>query len=160
LVMEGMKLQPCEPGMVDGRDAILLADQLLYAGANECLIWSVFAKRGLGFNADQGDTDDRFDQVENFSVPLACVAGLDESLYSAQLNVYPNPTHGNVNISFSDNSMLSSVRLLDINGREVMTVDNFNESTLSFDISMFKSGIYFVEVTNEGGSQTRKIILE
>ena len=41
-----------------------------------------------------------------------------------------------------------------------MTVDNFNESTLSFDISMFKSGIYFVEVTNEGGSQTRKIILE
>lgn len=160
LVMEGMKLQPCEPGMVDGRDAILLADQLLYAGANECLIWSVFAKRGLGVNAQQGDTDDRFDQVENFSVPLACVAGLDESLYSAQLNVSPNPTQGNVSISFSDNSMVSSVRVLDINGREVLTIDNSDESTLSFDMSVFKSGVYFVEVTNEAGSQTRKIIKE
>ena len=160
LVMEGMKLQPCSPGMVDGRDAILLADQLLNGGVNECLIWSVFAKRGLGINAQQGDTDDRFDQVENFNVPLACLAGLDESLYSAQLNVYPNPTHGNVSISFSDNSVLSTVRVLDINGREVLIIDNSQESTLSFDISTYQSGIYFVEVTNESGTQTRKIIKE
>jgi Fungalysin metallopeptidase (M36) len=32
LVVDGMKLQPCDPGFVDGRDAILLADQLLTDG--------------------------------------------------------------------------------------------------------------------------------
>jgi len=76
------------------------------------------------------------------------------------LNVSPNPTQGNVSISFSDNSMVSSVRVLDINGREVLAIDNSDESTLSFDMSVFKSGVYFVEVTNEAGSQTRKIIKE
>ena len=160
LVMEGMKIQPCEPGMVDGRDAILAADQLLYAGANECLIWSVFAKRGLGINAQQGDTDDRFDQVENFNVPLSCLAGLDESVYNAQLNIYPNPTQGNVSISLSDNSVLSQVRVLDVNGREIIKFENLNDSKLNFDIYNYQSGIYFVEVTNESGTRTRKIIKE
>ncbi|PHR30935.1 MAG: hypothetical protein COA38_09405 [Fluviicola sp.] len=69
LVINGLKLQPCSPGFVDGRDAILEADQLLYNGANECLIWTVFANRGLGFSADQGDTDSRSDQVEAFDLP-------------------------------------------------------------------------------------------
>ena len=33
LVMDGMKLQPCSPGFVDGRDAILEADMLTNGGA-------------------------------------------------------------------------------------------------------------------------------
>ena len=37
LVIDGMKLQPCSPGFVDGRDAIL-ADQLLTNGENQCAI--------------------------------------------------------------------------------------------------------------------------
>ena len=160
LVMEGMKLQPCEPGMVDGRDAIILADMLLNQGANECLIWSVFAKRGLGFNAQQGSTDDRFDQVENFNVPLACLAGLDENMNQAQLNVYPNPTQGNVSLSFSDASNLNQIRVIDINGREILSIQDFKEANYSFDLFNYKAGVYFVEVTNEHGTQTRKIIKE
>lgn len=72
LVTEGMKLQPCNPGMVDGRDAILLADQLFYNGANQCLIWEAFARRGLGASASQGSSFDRFDQLEAFDLPLLC----------------------------------------------------------------------------------------
>ena len=48
LVTEGMKLQACTPGFVDGRTGILLADELFYDSQNRCLIWEVFAKRGLG----------------------------------------------------------------------------------------------------------------
>ena len=48
LVTEGMKLQPCSPGFVDGRDAIFAADIAIYGGANECILWDAFAKRGLG----------------------------------------------------------------------------------------------------------------
>ena len=73
LVMEGMKLQPCRPGFVDGRDAILEADELLYDGAHKCLIWEAFAKRGLGYSADQGDSDDRTDQEEAFDLPPWCL---------------------------------------------------------------------------------------
>ena len=72
LVMDGMKLQRCNPGFVDGRDAILLADELNNDGANYCLIWEVFARRGLGYYADQGSSGDRFDGVENFETAPLC----------------------------------------------------------------------------------------
>lgn len=72
LVTEGMKLQPCSPGFVDGRDAILLADQQLYGGANQCLIWQAFATRGLGFSADQGSSNDRCDGTEAFDLAPTC----------------------------------------------------------------------------------------
>lgn len=69
LVTEGLKLQPCAPGFVDGRDAILAADVAIYGGANECLIWDAFAKRGLGLSADQGSSASRTDGTEAFDTP-------------------------------------------------------------------------------------------
>lgn len=72
LVMDGMKFQVCRPGFVDGRDAILAADVALTGGANQCEIWRGFAKRGLGFSADQGSSLNRFDGVEAFDLPAAC----------------------------------------------------------------------------------------
>jgi len=71
LVIDGLKLQPCSPGFVDGRDAILLADRINSGGANQELIWKAFAKRGLGFNARQGSSNNRSDQVEDFTLPPA-----------------------------------------------------------------------------------------
>jgi len=69
LITNGMKMQACDPGFVDGRDAILAADQMLYNGEHQCLIWEVFANRGLGFSADQGDSDERDDQIAAFDLP-------------------------------------------------------------------------------------------
>jgi len=71
IVLEGMKLQPCGPGFVDGRDAIFAADQALYGGANECLLWDAFAKRGLGVSADQGSTNSVADGTPAFDTPSA-----------------------------------------------------------------------------------------
>ncbi|MEL6635235.1 MAG: M36 family metallopeptidase [Bacteroidota bacterium] len=76
LVMEGLKMQACQPGFVDGRDAILAADDLLYGGANECLIWRVFARRGLGFYANQGNANDPGDQREDFEPLPTCIPAL------------------------------------------------------------------------------------
>lgn len=70
LVMTGLKLQPCSPTFVEQRDAILAADQMLYGGANKCLIWEAFAKRGLGFSAQSG-TNARGDETEAFDMPPA-----------------------------------------------------------------------------------------
>lgn len=69
LIMQGMKMQACSPGFIDGRDAILAADQVLYNSEHQCLIWEVFAKRGLGFSADQGSSNDRTDQTAAFDLP-------------------------------------------------------------------------------------------
>jgi len=79
LVVEGMKLQPCSPGFVDGRDAILQADELLYGGANRCLIWQAFADRGLGFSASQGSSGSRTDGTPAFDVPRTCTVELHKT---------------------------------------------------------------------------------
>jgi hypothetical protein len=75
LVIEGMKLQPCSPGFVSGRDAILAADLALYGGANQCLIWNAFANRGLGVSASQGSSNSRTDQTEAFDLPATTYNG-------------------------------------------------------------------------------------
>ena len=87
LVIEGMKLQPCSPGFVDGRDAIFAADQALYGGANECLLWDAFAKRGLGFSANQGSSGSRSDGTQAFDTPsqTASLSILDEVCASSEV---------------------------------------------------------------------------
>jgi len=76
LVMDGMKFQPCRPGFVDGRDAILTADIALTGGENQCEIWRGFAKRGLGFSASQGSSISRVDGVEAFDLPASCTTAV------------------------------------------------------------------------------------
>ncbi len=69
LVLEGMKLQICGPGFLDSRDGILMADQLLYNGAHRCIIWNAFARRGMGFFAQEGDANVAGDETADFSMP-------------------------------------------------------------------------------------------
>jgi extracellular elastinolytic metalloproteinase len=76
LVMDGMKLQPCNPGFLDGRDAILAADRANYGGENQCLIWSVFARRGMGYSAKQGLGSKATDNAEAFDVLPSCLKTL------------------------------------------------------------------------------------
>ncbi|MEN0047224.1 MAG: T9SS-dependent M36 family metallopeptidase [Bacteroidota bacterium] len=75
LVLNGMKMQTCNPGFVDGRDAILAADDALYGGANKCTIWNAFARRGLGFSANQGGSASNTDGTEAFDLPTSCGSG-------------------------------------------------------------------------------------
>jgi extracellular elastinolytic metalloproteinase len=65
LIIDGMKLQPCFPSFVDGRDAIIQADIILYGGIHVCDLWKGFAKRGLGIGAKKGG-------FESFQVPFNC----------------------------------------------------------------------------------------
>jgi extracellular elastinolytic metalloproteinase len=69
LVTDGLKMQGCFPGFLDGRDGILAADEALTGGENACTLWSTFARRGLGFSATQGMSADRNDNTEAFDVP-------------------------------------------------------------------------------------------
>jgi len=70
LVLEGLKLQPCNPGFIDARNAILQADQNLFGGVYSCAIWEAFRRRGMGPNASQGSSDNVNDQTPDYSSAL------------------------------------------------------------------------------------------
>lgn len=55
LVLNGMKFTPNRPSFLNARDGILQADQNLFAGANRCAIWTVFARHGMGVSAVGND---------------------------------------------------------------------------------------------------------
>jgi extracellular elastinolytic metalloproteinase len=76
LVMEGMKMQPCNPGFIDGRNAILKADEIHFNSTHKCMLWNVFALRGFGYFADGGSKNDRDDGSENFESLPTCIEKL------------------------------------------------------------------------------------
>lgn len=76
LIMDGMKLQTCEPGFISGRDAILAADSINFNGANSCIIWEAYARRGMGWGASEGSTQDRNDGVQSFETRPTCIQEL------------------------------------------------------------------------------------
>lgn len=68
LVTEAMSLSPADPSFLDARDAILAADQAIYGGRYNAAIWSVFAKRGMGWFASVSGSADT-SAVEDFRLP-------------------------------------------------------------------------------------------
>ena len=73
LVTLGLKLQPCSVGFIDGRNAILAADDALYGGAHRCAIINAFARRGMGLFASQGSSGSVTDQVPDFTADASSV---------------------------------------------------------------------------------------
>jgi extracellular elastinolytic metalloproteinase len=101
LVMMGMKLQPCSPGFIDGRNAILKADTILFNGKYSCAIWNAFAQRGMGAYASQGSSASYTDQLPDFSTPSSAnmtkkvdkaIAAMNEELtYSFKVTAQCGP---------------------------------------------------------------------
>lgn len=119
LIMDGMKLQPCSPGFVDGRDAILFADELAYDGAHACTIWQAFARRGLGYSASQGSSFSVDDQVAAFDVPAFCATGISETGTTAiGFTVTSVPGTGQVQLLLDASAQQQAdVRLIGMDGR-------------------------------------------
>ena len=70
LVIEGLKNTANNPGFVSGRDGILQADQDLYGGQYNCIIWDTFAARGVGVDANEntnGGSNGNTDQATSFT---------------------------------------------------------------------------------------------
>ncbi|MEO8764075.1 MAG: M36 family metallopeptidase [Ginsengibacter sp.] len=72
LVIDGLKMQVCSPGFLNSRNAILSADTIDNAAANSCLIWTAFARRGMGYSALQGSSNSTNDQTVAFDLPPTC----------------------------------------------------------------------------------------
>ncbi|WP_299223065.1 T9SS-dependent M36 family metallopeptidase [uncultured Aquimarina sp.] len=168
LVIDGLKLQACNPGFVDGRDAILAAaDNLPNSEDNKCLIWSVFAKRGVGYSADQGFTNSRTDQTEAFDLPptseLDCTTftlGVGD-VNAGVFQIYPNPSDGAFDIRVAENVGNSTISIFDIKGRVVYKDETILTNTHRIETNL-RSGIYLLRIEAENGTaiSTSKIVIQ
>jgi hypothetical protein len=162
LVVDGMKLQACSPGFVDGRDAILLADRLSNGGANQCLIWEAFARRGLGLSASQGSSQSLSDGVEAFDVPSTpgCLLGTSEIGFESNFSIYPNPSNGNINISSILDAGDVTISIVDLNGRKVFTQEVELQSSVNINAEGLKTGVYILQINGNNYTHTAKLIIK
>ncbi|WP_442847321.1 T9SS-dependent M36 family metallopeptidase [Leeuwenhoekiella sp. H156] len=164
LIIEAMKIQPCQPGFVDGRDAILAADEVLYGGKHACLIWKAFARRGLGVNARQGSSESRLDQIENFDVPAEfqgnCVLGVEDvDDANKAFFLFPNPSRNQVNVFINGNFGEGNITIFDLNGRKVLTQKQILSDQIEINTSSLSQGVYILQVKNDTVSASRKLII-
>jgi extracellular elastinolytic metalloproteinase len=163
LVVDALKLQPCLPSFVEGRDAIIAADQATTGGQDFCMIWEVFARRGLGANASSGDTDNATDQIEDFSVPAPgpnCILKADYFLNDV-VSVFPNPTSDRFTIKISNYTGALKIQLYDLNGRLILDKNSTTfTSEEQLSVSGLSSGVYLLKLNGENISSTKKIIVK
>jgi fungalysin metallopeptidase (M36)/proprotein convertase P-domain-containing protein/fungalysin/thermolysin propeptide len=72
LVVQGMKLTPCSPTMLQARDGIISADAILNGGANRCALFTAFASRLMGSGASSPNHNSTSTIVTSPSVPATC----------------------------------------------------------------------------------------
>jgi extracellular elastinolytic metalloproteinase len=162
LVTDGMKLQPCSPGFVTGRDAILEADLIYNNGENRCYIWKAFAKRGLGYGATQGSSNNVMDGVESYEMPpmdvLDCSMATSEVLNN-QLSIYPNPTRGEFYLLTEKSYGDTKVSIKDLTGKVVQEATvNFASKKAVVNIQGLAAGVYVITINTEDGKITKKLI--
>ena len=161
LVVEGLKLQPCNPGFMDARNAVILADSILNGGANKLLLWKAFARRGMGADAVQGLATSRTDGKNGFKLPTELGNSINDVLNQQAIDIYPNPSKGKFVINASYNLQNVICKLIDISGKELPVLTKIvKENEVEFDAINLNAGIYFLNIKYENGNITKKIVIE
>lgn len=163
LVTNALKLQICNPTFVDGRNAILSAELATTGGADRCMIWRTFAKRGLGLNASAGLKTNINDQSENYEVPADCVLSTQEtsSVKNNAISIYPNPAKNEFFINFPKNTLGKvNVEIYDISGKLISTENKISpDSKKAISTSNLVNGTYLVKINGIGIDTTSKVII-
>jgi hypothetical protein len=171
LVLDAIKLNGCNPSFITARDALLAADLNSTGGENYCLIWSTFARRGLGANASSGTNVGVAgiqDQVEDFSIPPVgstpatgsnCTLSVNYFKSQEAFSLYPNPVENELNIRVNNYIGKLDIQIFDINGRVINSMLNtdFNVEK-GIDISSLQNGVYIVKVSSDQLNFAKQII--
>ena len=77
----------------------------------------------------------------------ASTLGLNDSEFSDNYAIYPNPANTEINVS-SNNQNLDSIVISDVMGKILVDYFDVNSDILKVDISSYAAGLYFVKINN------------
>lgn len=87
------------------------------------------------------------------------VTGVEENTIKPQIEIYPNPSTGIINVDYSNTQ---AIKVLNTLGEVVYeeTIEEMEQGTKAIDLSKFSNGIYFINVSNQNGASNHKVILD
>lgn len=77
------------------------------------------------------------------------------SIESANFEIYPNPANNFINVR--GEAAMNEIRVLDLNGRNLMNVALNGDTVAKVDVSGLSTGIYMLEIRTAEGSSFRKV---
>lgn len=94
--------------------------------------------------------------IDNFMISLNQVLGVKQNAI-AGLNMYPNPVSKGTLYITSNSSEAKSVSVYDLLGKQVLNTKTSNNTV---NVSSLKGGSYIVKITEDGKTDTKKLIIE
>ena len=96
--------------------------------------------------------------LKNTDVSMNCNGSVGTGLNNYQLenlNIYPNPTIGKLNIISADK--INTLSITNIIGKEILFYKDFSANII--DLSSYENGVYFINIRTDKGKHIEKIIL-
>jgi hypothetical protein len=86
-------------------------------------------------------------------------ASSQDAVFGSKFSVFPNPAQENLHVDLSSEPGLKTIKLLNANGMEVaqMTSSNAMET---IQTETFQSGIYLLQISAEGNTYSKKVVLK
>ncbi|MBL0340604.1 MAG: T9SS type A sorting domain-containing protein [Bacteroidetes bacterium] len=101
--------------------------------------------------------------IDDINITGTSTVGIQDVEFLATLSVYPNPTNGLSNISFSlSEPQTMKIEITDVAGRIVEVVENNKLQEGNYNYSFGKNlseGVYFVRFQSNDNDLTRKVIV-
>jgi uncharacterized delta-60 repeat protein len=98
----------------------------------------------------------------NFAVARynANAIGITEEMNENPMNIYPNPVSNQLTVSSKTAFNNASLKLMDVSGQIVLTQQNINGYNFTLDVSPQPTGLYLVEITQNGSISRTKMVKE
>ena len=105
----------------------------------------------------------RLDDITIDSIQLPPVPddiSVDEELNNKLFSLYPNPTKDNIIIKVTEKLDLTSVNLIDIHGKVLMSEQlNFSsQAEVSLSLDGIPAGMYFIQLSNDAVIHTKRFV--
>jgi plastocyanin len=99
--------------------------------------------------------------IASFTVTSSTPTGVGKNS-AGILRIYPNPTSGQITIIIPGSSRSKTDVLIvrDLIGRTIFSNTIIQDQEYNIDLSDYPGGYYFVQLTSDAGTMTRKVILD
>lgn len=89
------------------------------------------------------------------------VLGLSDNFLSEAISVFPNPSQGEFNLTYTGNESLINAEVVDIAGKIIQKFDlKFFDNIQQFKLRSVASGVYFLRIQSESAIAVKRIIIK
>tara|TARA_B100000609_G_C17198511_1_gene426724 strand:- start:929 stop:1642 length:714 start_codon:yes stop_codon:yes gene_type:complete len=121
--------------------------------------WQVRAVCGTSSNASG------FTSYNTFSTTSGSRIGLETSALEDVINIYPNPSMGDININFNlEEEVIFDMYIIDAFGKTIISENdikhNGGEFVRRYDLSKYPNGVYIIKIDTENNSIIKRIVVQ